>query len=89
MLASSYAGYNEVVLSARAWAAALPSTIVAFFYLATPDCEQAAACRARAELAHARFRAQYPQSNAPMLRLDQLDWNEPFRALVLVDRSST
>ena len=72
-------GRTEVVLSARAWDAALPSTFVAFFY--PKAC--APACREKTEADHRRFLAEFPEMSGgrvPVLELDQFDWRTPFSA---------
>ena len=69
---------NEVILSGKVWSAALPSTVLAFFYPRTAKCDAAPACRQRAEAAHRKFGEQYPDTKVPLLTLDQGDWREPF-----------
>ena len=70
-------GYNEIVISARRFEEALPATIEAFVYLACD--EEGDECRkgkARTEHAHHLFEQQY--GAVALLRLDTVDWREPF-----------
>ena len=70
-------GYNELVLDAAVWNTQIPRAFEAFFYMKTGG------DRAGAEEVHRLFRDDFgypfdPNSHAPLLTLDPLNWAAPF-----------
>ena len=73
-------GYNELVISADSFEAALPSVIEAFFFLRTGACDASAHCRGWAERAQRAFSIEFggDASSVPLLTLDGSNWEAPF-----------
>ena len=77
-----FCSYNEFVLSGRVWHSALPDSIEAFFFPATERCEVAPNCKQRSIDDHRRFLERFPNATAALLRLNQSEWERPFRVAV-------
>ena len=68
------AGYNEMVIDARSWVDHLPATILAIFYVAGGDANQARGVRADFQREYALPEAQTP----PVVRYDMSQLPTPF-----------
>ena len=67
--------YNEVIVDTATYAANLPHSLEAVFYLADSDSDAVQHARA----VHQGFLAEYPdQAGVPLLRLDMRALNAPF-----------
>ena len=73
--------YNEIIVDTSKYAAALPGSLEAIFFLATSDCATAPLCEGLARKTHAAALAKYQLTAAklPLLLLNQSEPRRPFR----------
>lgn len=75
--------YNEIVLDAKKWDAALPATIEAFFFPETSQCADGSPCQQAVRDSYAAFASEYGAAAAavPLLRLRPKGTNPAFEAV--------